>query len=157
MRPILQAKHKDKIAAGEFRLEEERARGWKDLPDKERAEYQTRHEQELYQWREDREAFKRSTKEAAARSRSRGRDSNFGASHRATGGGSSVAARSARFDDSILGDDDDHDDHDVEMGEADADAADLAPSRRGGSAAAADADQYETEVEVEENEGPADD
>ena len=153
MRPILQAKHKDQIAAGEFRLEEELARGWKDLPDKERAEYQTRHEQELFQWREDREAFKRSTKEAAARSRSRGRDSNFGASHRATGGGggSSTAARSARFDDSILGDDDDddHDDNDVEMAEADL------PPARGGSSAAADADQYETEVE--ENEGPADD
>ena len=146
-RPVLQAKYKDQIAAGEFRLEEELARGWKDLPEKEKDEYQTRYEQELYQWREDREAFKRSTKEAAAnaaRDRSRGRDSNFGSSHRAGGGGG--AARSARFDDSILGDDDDHD---VEMADADL------PPARGGGSAAADADQYETEVE--ENEGPADD
>lgn len=142
MRPVLQAKNKDKIAAGEFRLEEELARGWKDLPEKEKEEFQTRYEQELYHWREEREAIKRSNKEAAARDRSRGRDSNLGASRRA--GGGEAASRSARFDDSIQGDDDDHD---IEM-------ADL-PSRRGASATAADPDQYETEVE--DNDGPVDD
>lgn len=155
MRPVLQSKNKDKIAAGEFRLEEELARGWKDLPEKEKDEFQARYEQELYQWREEREAFKRSTKEAAAaaaRDRSRGRDSNFGASRGA--GGPSVA-RSARFEDSVQGDDGDDgddDDRDIEMAEADAEA-DL-PSRRGTSAAA-DPDQYETEVE--DNDGPVDD
>lgn len=144
MRPVLQAKNKDKIAAGEFRLEEELARGWKDLPEKEKEEFQTRYEQELYHWREEREAIKRSNKEAAARDRSRGRDSNFGASRRG-GGGGEAASRSARFEDSIQGDDDD--DHDIEM-------ADL-PSRHGASATAADPDQYETEVE--DNDGPVDD
>ncbi|KAK7753443.1 hypothetical protein SLS62_004518 [Diatrype stigma] len=150
MRPVLQAKHKDQIAAGEFRLEEELARGWKDLPESEKEEFKTRFEQELYNWREEREAIKRSNKEAAARDRSRGRDSNFGASsRRAHGGGRSEAAsRSARFEDSIQGDDDDND-NDIEMAEADL------PSGRGASAAA-DPDQYETEVE-DDNDGPVDD
>ncbi|RYP67481.1 hypothetical protein DL771_007212 [Monosporascus sp. 5C6A] len=147
MRPVLQAKYKDKIAAGEFRIEEELARGWKDLPEKEKDEFKVRFEQELDQWREEREAYKRSTKEAAAaaaaaRDRSRGRDSSFGGGRGAGGG----AGRSVRVEDSIQGDDAD-DDQDIEMAEADL---------RPGGSATADPDQYETEVE-EDNDGPVDD
>ncbi|RYP14402.1 hypothetical protein DL765_006391 [Monosporascus sp. GIB2] len=148
MRPVLQSTHKDKIAAGEFRIEEELARGWKDLPEKEKDEFKVRFEQELDHWREEREAYKRSTKEAAAaaaaaaRDRSRGRDSSFGGGRGAGGG----AGRSVRVGDSIQGDDAD-DDQDIEMAEADL---------RPGGSATADPDQYETEVE-EDNDGPVDD
>jgi non-histone protein 10 len=61
MRPKLQSQHKAAIAAGEFRLEEELARGWKDLDEAEKEQYQTRYAAELEKWKEDREAYRRST------------------------------------------------------------------------------------------------
>ncbi|KAI1330328.1 hypothetical protein F5Y16DRAFT_14564 [Xylariaceae sp. FL0255] len=106
-RPILQAQNKEKIAAGEFRLEEELARGWKDLPESEKEAFQTRYEQELVQWKEARENFKQGVKDASARERSRARGGRGGARSRV---------------ESIQGDDaDDDQDQDVEMGEADQD------------------------------------
>ncbi|KAI1171356.1 hypothetical protein F4777DRAFT_565749 [Nemania sp. FL0916] len=105
-RPLLQAQHKEAITAGEFRLEEELARGWKDLPEKEKDEFQARYERELTQWKEKRETFKQNLKEASARDRSRGRGD------RTSRGGRS------RFEE-IQDDDDADDDQDVEMGEAD--------------------------------------
>ncbi|KAI1814860.1 hypothetical protein GGS20DRAFT_585126 [Poronia punctata] len=104
-RPVLQAQHKEAIAAGEFRLEEELARGWKDLPEKAKEEFQTRYEQELSQWKEARESFKQGAKDAAARQRSRARD------NRTSRGGRS------RFEEGQDEDDAGYD-QDVEMGEA---------------------------------------
>ncbi|OTB08506.1 hypothetical protein M426DRAFT_184965 [Hypoxylon sp. CI-4A] len=112
-RPILQAQHKDKIAAGEFRLEEELARGWKDLPEKEKEEFQVRYEQELVQYKEAVEEYKRGAKDAA-RERSRGRDRDHAASRASRGGG---GARSTRFEE-VQEDDDADEDQDVEMAEA---------------------------------------
>ncbi|OTA89581.1 hypothetical protein M434DRAFT_398536 [Hypoxylon sp. CO27-5] len=143
-RPILQAQHKDKIAAGEFRLEEELARGWKDLPEKEKEEFQVRYEQELAQYKEAVEEYKRGAKDAA-RERSRGRDRDHHHHHagsragRASGAGS--GARSARFDQAPA-DDEADEDQDVEM----ADPGDPEPA--GGDA---DTDP-ETEVDENENE-----
>ncbi|KAI0013912.1 hypothetical protein F4779DRAFT_298483 [Xylariaceae sp. FL0662B] len=127
-RPVLQAQHKDKIAAGEFRLEEELARGWKDLPEKEKEEFQVRYEQELAQYKEAVEEYKRSTKDATSRDRSRGRDH-----HRAGRGGR------PRFEEAQ--DDEADEDQDVEMGEAEP---------------AADQDT-DPETEVDENDGPVED
>ncbi|KAJ2990532.1 hypothetical protein NUW58_g2900 [Xylaria curta] len=90
-RPVLQTAHKDAIAAGEFRLEEELARGWKDLPEKEKEEFQAR--------------TTNKTVKAAAREQSRARD------NRTSRGGRS------RFEE-VQDDDDADDDRDVEMGEA---------------------------------------
>ncbi|KAI1505413.1 hypothetical protein F5X99DRAFT_367892 [Biscogniauxia marginata] len=103
-RPLLQAQHKEKIAAGEFRLEEELARGWKDLPEKEKEEFQARYEQELSQWKEARETYKQGVKDAAARDRSRQREGNRGGRGR------------TRFEEAQ--DEDGDDDQDVEMGDA---------------------------------------
>lgn len=145
-RPILQAQHKDKIAAGEFRLEEELARGWKDLPEKEKEEFQVRYEQELAQYKEAVEEYKRGNKDAA-RERSRGRDRDHhaggGRAGRASGAGS--GARSARFD-LVPADDEADEDQDVEM----ADPGDHEPA--GGDA---DTDP-ETEVDENENDGVVD-
>ncbi|KAI1144342.1 hypothetical protein F5Y05DRAFT_24420 [Hypoxylon sp. FL0543] len=146
-RPILQAQHKDKIAAGEFRLEEELARGWKDLPEKEKEEFQVRYEQELAQYKEAVEEFKRSAKDATRdRSRGRDRDHHHGGSNRAgRASGIGGGARSARFD-LVPADDDADEDQDVEM----ADPGDPEPA--GGDA---DTDP-ETEVDENENEGVVD-
>ncbi|KAI0181087.1 hypothetical protein GGR52DRAFT_18308 [Hypoxylon sp. FL1284] len=128
-RPVLQAQHKDKIAAGEFRLEEELARGWKDLPEKEKEEFQIRYEQELAQYKEAVEEYKRGTKGSAARSRSRGGDAM-----RASRGGRSARIEAAQ-------DDDADEAQDVEM-------ADLGDAEAG----AGDADtDPETELEVDEH------
>ncbi|KAI0834834.1 hypothetical protein F5Y06DRAFT_278009 [Hypoxylon sp. FL0890] len=143
-RPILQAQHKDKIAAGEFRLEEELARGWKDLPEKGKEEFQVRYEQELAQYKEAVEEYKRGTKDAAReRSRGRDRDHHVGSSRAGRASGAGGGARSARFD---LVPADDDDDQDVEM----ADPGDPEPA--GGDA---DTDP-ETEVEDNENDGVVD-
>jgi hypothetical protein len=109
---MLQEQHKEAIAAGEFRLEEELARGWKDLVDKEKEEFQARYERELSQWKEARENFKQGIKDAAARERSRGRD------NRSSRGG---RTRTEELQDEEDDDDDDaDDDQDVEMAEASA-------------------------------------
>ncbi|KAI0851643.1 hypothetical protein F5Y00DRAFT_228817 [Daldinia vernicosa] len=140
-RPVLQAQHKEKIAAGEFRLEEELARGWKDLPEKEKEEFQVRYEQELAQYKEAVEEYKREAKNAAReRSRNRDRD-HFGSissSRRGGGGGS----RSARFEE--VQDEEGDDDQDVEM----ADPGEHEP--------AGDQDT-DPETEVDENDGAGDD
>lgn len=126
-RPVLQAEHKDAITAGEFRLEEELARGWKDLPEKEKEEFQARYEQQLSQWKEARESFKQGIKDAAARERSRVRD------NRTSRGGRS------RFEEAQYDEDAYDDDQDVEMGEAEAEpGADL---------------DTDPETEVDENDG----
>ncbi|KAI1654444.1 hypothetical protein F4813DRAFT_370884 [Daldinia decipiens] len=139
-RPVLQAQNKEKIAAGEFRLEEELARGWKDLAEKEKEEFQVRYEQELAQYKEAVEEYKRETKNAAReRSRNRDRD-HFGSissSRRGGGGG-----RSARFEE--VQDEEGDDDQDVEM----ADPGDHEP--------AGDQDT-DPETEVDENDGAVDD
>jgi len=123
---VLQSQHKEAIAAGEFRLEEELARGWKDLPEKEKEEFQARYERELSQWKEARESFKQGAKDAAARQRSRARD------NRTSRGGRS------RFEE-VQDEDDADDDQDVEMGEAEQEQG---------------ADQEtDPETEVDENEG----
>ncbi|KAI5928427.1 hypothetical protein F4810DRAFT_643600 [Camillea tinctor] len=122
-RPLLQNEHKDKIAAGEFRLEEELARGWKDLPEKEKDDFQSRYEQELSQWKEARDTYKQGVKDAAARERSRQRENN-----RTSRGGRT------RFEEVQ---DEDDDDQDVEMGDA-------------GPETAADQDT-DPETEVDEN------
>ncbi|KAH9903675.1 hypothetical protein F4778DRAFT_735071 [Xylariomycetidae sp. FL2044] len=103
-RPVLQANNKEKIASGEFRLEEELARGWKDLPGKEKDEYQTRYEHELVQWKEARDNYKRDVKHSTARDRSRARDPS--------GRGSRP-----RFEDTAQ-DTEGDEDQDVEMAEA---------------------------------------
>ncbi|KAI1413615.1 hypothetical protein F5Y13DRAFT_26962 [Hypoxylon sp. FL1857] len=140
-RPILQAQHKDKIAAGEFRLEEELARGWKDLPEKEKEEFQVRYEQELAQYKEAVEEYKRGAKDAA-RERSRGRDrDHVGGSRAGRASGAGGGARSARFD-LAPADDEADEDQDVEM----ADPGDPEPA--GGDA---DTDP-ETEVDENDNE-----
>ncbi|KAK5631851.1 hypothetical protein RRF57_007565 [Xylaria bambusicola] len=105
-RPLLQAQHKDAIAAGEFRIEEELARGWKDLAEKEKEEFQARYERELSQWKEARESFKQGVKDAAARERSRARESRTGRGGR------------HRFSE-VHDEEDADDDQDVEMAEAD--------------------------------------
>ncbi|KAI1457163.1 hypothetical protein F4805DRAFT_202664 [Annulohypoxylon moriforme] len=136
-RPILQAQNKEKIAAGEFRLEEELARGWKDLPEKEKEEFQVRYEQELAQYKEAVEEFKRGTKDAG-RERSRGRDSHAGGSKSARSG---TGARSTRFEE--VQDDDMDEDQDVEMAEP-------------GDAEPAGDQDTDPETEVEENDGVVD-
>ncbi|KAI1373431.1 hypothetical protein F4677DRAFT_429591 [Hypoxylon crocopeplum] len=139
-RPILQAQHKDKIAAGEFRLEAELARGWKDLPEKEKEEFQVRYEQELAQYKEAVEEYKRSARGETARERSRIRD--HASAGRAGRSGASAGAR-ARFEETQ--DDEADEDQDVEMAEA----GDVDPG-------AGDADT-DPETEVEENDGGVDD
>lgn len=126
-RPVLQAEHKEAITAGEFRLEEELARGWKDLPEKEKEEFQARYELQLSQWKEARENFKQGIKDAAARERSRVRD------NRTSRGGR------GRFEELQYDEDAYDDDQDVEMGEADAD--------HGGDL------DTDPETEVDENDG----
>ncbi|KAI1384452.1 uncharacterized protein F4822DRAFT_445891 [Hypoxylon trugodes] len=143
-RPLLQAQHKDKIAAGEFRVEEELARGWKDLPEKEKEEFQVRYEQELSQYKEAVEEYKRSAKEAA-RSRSRGRDRDLLATSnrmRSVGLTGGSGARAARFEEPQ--DDEGDEDQDVEMAEP------------GDPEPAADQDT-DPETEVDENDGVVDD
>lgn len=136
-RPVLQSQYKDKIAAGEFRLEEELARGWKDLPEKEKEEFQVRYEQELAQYKEAVEEYKRGTKGDATRDRSRARGDRDNASSRASRGGG--GSRSARFEDA-QDDEEADEDQDIEM--ADAGAADQ---------------DTDPETEVEENDGAGDD
>ncbi|XDG00524.1 hypothetical protein ABKA04_000139 [Annulohypoxylon sp. FPYF3050] len=136
-RPILQAQNKEKIAAGEFRLEEELARGWKDLPEKEKEAFQVRYEEELAQYKEAVEEFKRGNKDTAARERSRGRDSHAGSK----GGRSGTGARSARFEE--VQDDDMDEDQDVEMAEP-------------GDAEPAGDQDTDPETEVDENDGVVD-
>ncbi|KAI0024977.1 hypothetical protein F4780DRAFT_775450 [Xylariomycetidae sp. FL0641] len=130
MRPVLQDQNKEKIAAGEFRLEEELARGWKDLPEEERKDFQTRYEHVLMQWKEARENYKQGIKDAAARERSRHRD------NRTSRGGR------ARFE---VPDEEADDDQDIEMGEGDPEA-----EQEGDNAADQDTDP---ETEVDDNDG----
>ncbi|GAW24286.1 hypothetical protein ANO14919_138690 [Xylariales sp. No.14919] len=125
-RPVLQAQHKDAIAAGEFRIEEELARGWKDLPEKEKEEFQARYERELIQWKEAKESFKQGVKDAAARERSRARENRTNRGSR------------NRFEE-VQDDEDADDDQDVEMAEAEPEPG-------------ADQDT-DPETEVDENDG----
>lgn len=134
MRPVLQEKHKDEIAAGEFRLEEELARGWKDLPDTEKEEFQTRYEQELTKWREGRDAFRRAKKNGG---RARGSDFGLG---RSTNIKLSRPAPPAASD----ADEQEQDqDQDVEMGDAEAAEAEEAEQE----------EQNETDPETEVDDG----
>ncbi|KAI1074108.1 hypothetical protein F5B20DRAFT_564908 [Whalleya microplaca] len=132
-RPVLQAQHKDQIAAGEFRLEEELARSWKDMPKPEKQEFQARYEQELVQYKEAVEEFKRSTKDATSRERSRGRSDIHWAGRGAGGGG---GGGRTRFEEAP--DDDQDDDQDVEMGDAEPAGGDQ---------------DTDPETEVDENDG----
>ncbi|KAI0127574.1 putative HMG box-containing protein C10F6.08c [Xylariales sp. AK1849] len=119
-RPLLQAEHKDKIAAGEYRLEEELARGWKDLPEDQKDDFQTRYVSELTKWKEERDAYRRSTKEAAARERNGGRYSDYGHTVGRGRGGSAARQRASHLSTY----DDVEDEQDVEMGEAEAEEGD---------------------------------
>lgn len=136
MRPVLQAKHKDEIAAGEFRLEEELARGWKDLPSEERDEFQKRYMQELEKWREIRDTFRRSKKSGG---RSRASDFDLGRS------ASIKISRSAPPAD----DDEQDQDQDVEMGDVEAAEAEEAEQE--------EQNDTDPETEVEDNDGQNDD
>lgn len=144
LRPVLQAKNKEKIAAGEFRLEEELARGWKDLGEAEKKEFQSRYEEELAKWREDRDTLRRVNRDPNSRDRSRqGRDSFYSGS-RAKGSSAAAARRPQDHDSEAMADDDgdqdvdDQDqDQDVEMGEAEAEGDEQRDS------------DPETEVEME--------
>ncbi|CAJ2505990.1 Uu.00g001200.m01.CDS01 [Anthostomella pinea] len=129
-RPILAAENREKIAAGEFRLEEELARGWKDLPESEREEFAVRYSIELARWKEARENFKQGLKEAAARERSRGRDHRGGRGR-------------TRFEE--IQDDDGDDDQDVEMAEAEADPEPLGDQ------------DTDPETEIDDNDGGLED
>ncbi|KAH7329128.1 hypothetical protein B0I35DRAFT_419370 [Stachybotrys elegans] len=51
-RPILKAKNKD----GDLNIEEELARGWKDLPEAEKEEFQAKHDKEMARYREEKES-----------------------------------------------------------------------------------------------------
>lgn len=136
MRPTLREQNKDKIESGEFRVEEELARGWKELSDEAKEEFKARYEQELASWKEERDALKRS------RMRSTGGGGGGGRGSRAVSRG-----RSSRFEEIEADDDDQDDDQDVEMAEAD----DTMPVGH------LDADQYETEVEDDNDNGAGDD
>ncbi|KAK7966485.1 uncharacterized protein PG986_000762 [Apiospora aurea] len=134
MRPVLQEKHKDEIAAGEFRLEEELARGWKDLPQTEKDEFQARYEQELTKWREGRDAFRRAKKGGG---RARHSDFDLGRSS-STNIKLSRAMRPADEDEQ-------EQDQDVEMGDAEAEAA--------AEAEAEQEEQNDTDPETEVDDG----
>lgn len=115
-RPVLQAQHKEKIAAGEFFVEEELARGWKDLPEEERKDFQARYEEELAKWKDARDAYKRETKQAAARERSRNKDNTHGRGHRVRHGDATHVVEAAEdYGDDDNGDDDNGDEEDEEM------------------------------------------
>ncbi|KXJ94676.1 hypothetical protein Micbo1qcDRAFT_232115 [Microdochium bolleyi] len=129
MRPTLREQNKEKIESGEFRVEEELARGWKELSDEAKEEFKARYEQELASWKEERDALKRS--------RMRSTTGGGGRGSRAVSRG-----RSSRFEE-IEAEDDQDDDQDVEMAEAD----DTMP------VGVHDADQYETEVEDDNGAG----
>ncbi|KAK6849453.1 HMG box protein [Apiospora arundinis] len=138
MRPVLQAKHKDEIAAGEFRLEEELARGWKDLPQAEQDEFQKRYQEELTKWRESRDAFRRAKKGGG---RARASDFDLGRST------SIKISRSAPPADEDEQDQDQ--DQDVEMGDAEAAEAEEAEQE--------EQNDTDPETEVEDNDGQGDD
>lgn len=137
MRPQLQSKNKEGIAAGEFRLEEELARGWKDLPEKEKEDFQTRYEQELAKWKEERSAYRTSTKGSRA-----GRISDFDLGARARGGRRSAGG--ARTSVTAQDDDAEELDNDVEMG--DVEAAEAEEPEQG------EANETDPETEVEDGE-----
>lgn len=120
-RPILQEKHKDEIANGNYQLEQELAKGWKDLSQDDQAVYQKRYEEALKQWKEDRDTYRRSVKDAKKASRNGHDEYHYAPRGRGRG---SLAARQrshlAQQDDedvSVVEDQDDE--QDVEMGEAD--------------------------------------
>ncbi|KAK8066600.1 hmg box protein [Apiospora hydei] len=136
MRPVLQEKHKDEIAAGEFRLEEELARGWKDLPQTEKDEFQARYEQELTKWREGRDAFRRAKKGGG-----RARHSDFDLGRSSTNIKLSRATRPA---------DEEEQDQDVEMGDAEAEAAAEAAAE---AEEAEQEEQNDTDPETEVDDG----
>lgn len=138
MRPLLQSKNKEGIAAGEFRLEEELARGWKDLPEKEKEEFQSRYEQELAKWKEERSAYRSSTKGGRS-----GRLSEFDGMARAPRGGRRSAG-GTRVSAAAQDDDGEELDNDVEMG--DVEAAEAEEPEQG------EPNETDPETEVEDGE-----
>ncbi|KAJ9137253.1 Non-histone protein 10 [Pleurostoma richardsiae] len=64
-RPKLLA-DKEEGDAGSSSIEEELARGWKDLPETEKEEYQTRHDEELAKYQKEKEAYEKKSKAEAA-------------------------------------------------------------------------------------------
>ncbi|GKT47948.1 uncharacterized protein ColSpa_08129 [Colletotrichum spaethianum] len=60
-RPALEEKSKDDA---DVNVDEELARGWKDLPDGEKAEFQTRSEEEMAKYQKDKDAFAAKSKSA---------------------------------------------------------------------------------------------
>ncbi|KAK2013001.1 HMG box protein [Colletotrichum eremochloae] len=60
-RPALEEKSKDDA---DVNVDEELARGWKDLPDGEKEEFQTRSEQEMAKYQKDKDAFAAKSKSA---------------------------------------------------------------------------------------------
>ncbi|KAH6661307.1 hypothetical protein BKA67DRAFT_531365 [Truncatella angustata] len=120
-RPLLQEKHKDEIANGEYQLEQELAKGWKDLTSDAQAVYQKRYEEALKQWKEERDAYRRSVKGAKA---GRNGYDDYSQAPSRRGRGSAAAARQrsllAQQDDedaSVM--EDQGDEQDIEMGDAD--------------------------------------
>ncbi|KAK6080753.1 hmg box protein [Seiridium cupressi] len=121
-RPLLQQKHKEEIANGEYQLEQELAKGWKDLTQDEQAVYQKRYEEALKQWKEERDAYRRSVKDAA-KARRNGHDEYLYAPSR-RGRGSGIAPRhrshlAQQDDEDVSVVEDQGDEQDIEMGDAD--------------------------------------
>ncbi|KXH34529.1 HMG box protein [Colletotrichum simmondsii] len=63
-RPALEEKNKDDADAN---IEEELARGWKDLPEGEKEEFQTRSEEEMAKYQKEKDAFAAKSKSAEAK------------------------------------------------------------------------------------------
>ncbi|KAK1462239.1 HMG box protein [Colletotrichum paranaense] len=63
-RPVLEEKNKDDADAN---IEEELARGWKDLPEGEKEEFQTRSEEEMAKYQKEKDAFAAKSKSAEAK------------------------------------------------------------------------------------------
>jgi non-histone protein 10 len=121
-RPVLQQEHKDEIANGEYRLEQELAKGWKDLSQDEQAIYQKRYEEALKQWKEERDTYRRSLKEAKKASRNGHDGYHYATSRRGRGSGAAARHRShlvQQDDEDASVVEDQGDDQDVEMGDAD--------------------------------------
>lgn len=142
-RPKLQSEHKDEIANGEYQLEQELAKGWKDLSADEQGSYQKRYEEALKQWKEERDAYRRSVKNASKAGRN-GYDRHYSSSRRGRTSGAAAKNRSLlaqQDDEDISVVEDQGDDQDIEMGDADQADEDADPGAYDPETEAEDDDQ----------------
>ncbi|ETS75714.1 hypothetical protein PFICI_12658 [Pestalotiopsis fici W106-1] len=142
-RPKLQQEHKDEIANGEYQLEQELAKGWKDLTTDEQGVYQKRYEEALKQWKEERDAYRRSVKNASKAGRN-GYDRHYGSSRRGRASGAAARNRShvtQPDDEDVSVVEDQGDEQDIEMGDADQADEDVDPGASDPETEAEDEDQ----------------